>query len=436
MFRSSWADLVGQWCVDYNQRYEKAPGPNIQSAFESWAGDTRNQDVVEIVRQFLQGLSQQYRRLRRNSNSDYVIDMAGKYFNRVQLERLSDTIQADLTTGKVNKAIQRVTGYHRVEMGTGQWIDVLGDKEAIRESLDLQEHESLIKYRDGLGEFFGNRLERDGFIAVMGPDKRGKSFWLLDMAFTALLQRRRVAFFECGDLSQNQIMRRFMIRVSRHPVRPSRVKYPTSIRPDGNGSAIIPYQRRNYREGLTWQKAYKRCRRLTEGQHINSLLRLSCHANDTLTVDHIQHLLNEWKQDDWIPDVIVIDYADILNMNYPGLEGRERIGHTWKQMRKLSQEQHCLVITATQTDSAAYDATIVSRKHFSDDKRKNAHVTGMIGLNQTPDEKEIGLMRLNWVVLREGWFSEKRCCYVATCFELANMSLRSYYYAHAKRKKQ
>jgi len=46
-------------------------------------------------------------------------------------------------------------------------------------------------------------------------------------------------------------------------------------------------------------------------------------------------------------------------------------------------------------------------------------------LNQTPKEKEKGYMRLNWVVLREGWYSERRCCYVATCFELANMSVRS-----------
>jgi hypothetical protein len=83
------------------------------------------------------------------------------------------------------------------------------------------------------------------------------------------------------------------------------------------------------------------------------------------------------------------------------------------------------VLTATQSDSAAYDAKRISRKHFSNDKRKNAHVTGMIGLNQTPDEKTEGYMRLNWVVLRESFYNEKQYCYVATCFELANMAVRS-----------
>jgi hypothetical protein len=83
------------------------------------------------------------------------------------------------------------------------------------------------------------------------------------------------------------------------------------------------------------------------------------------------------------------------------------------------------VVTATQTAARGYDAITQSQKHFSEDKRKLAHVTGMVGLNQTVKEKEKGIMRLNWIELREGWYSERQCCYVATCFELANMAVKS-----------
>jgi hypothetical protein len=57
--------------------------------------------------------------------------------------------------------------------------------------------------------------------------------------------------------------------------------------------------------------------------------------------------------------------------------------------------------------------------HFSENKAKMAHVTGMIGLNQTPQEKRDGIMRLNWVVLREYEFDTDRCLFVAQCLPLA-----------------
>ena len=424
MFQSPYANKVGQWCIDYFGQYEKAPGRHIQSLYESWATDSRNKDTVEIVGQFLDGLNKQYTRLTKDSNSQYVIDLAAKYFNRVKLNQFTDAISGDLVQGKTDKAVDRALNYRKVEMGVGEGIKVFQDKDTIREAFE-EHHEPLIKYTDGLGKFFGNALERDGFIAFQGPEKRGKSFWLLDVAFRAVIQKRRVAFFECGDLSRNQIMRRFMVRVSRQPLYPCDVHYPKSIRRKPNHPPIIRANHKRFKKGLTWRTSYKACREITKHHKLKDALRLSIHFNDTLNVEGIRGLLDEWERDGWIPDVIVIDYADILNMDHTGLEGRDRIDHTWKQLRRLNQERHCLVVTATQTAARGYEVLTQSQKHFSEDKRKNAHVTGMVGLNQTVKEKEKGIMRLNWIELREGWYSERQCCYVATCFELANMAVKS-----------
>jgi hypothetical protein len=428
MFRSGHANKIGQWCIDYYKKYQKAPGRHIQSIFESWTTITQNKDATETVSQFLDTLSRQYRRLRCESNSQYIIDTATKYFNRVKLEHLTETITGDLFQDKVDKAIQRMSNYRQLEMGVGEGINVLEDVDAIRRAFD-EIHEPLITFPDGLGKFFGDRLERDGLIAFQGVEKRGKSFWLQEIGFRGIIQRRRVAFFECGDLSEHQIMRRFMCRVARHPMKAGKYKYPKSIRlKKRENQAPLPlvfYDRRIAKEGLSWRQSYKACKKLTDGRHLKSMWRLSCHFNDTLSVNGIQNILDEWARDEWIPDIIIIDYADILNMDHPGLEGRDRIDHTWKQLRRLSQERHCLVVTATQAAARAYKAQTQGQSHFSEDKRKLAHVTGMVGLNQTVQEKEKGIMRLNWIELREGFYSERQCCYVASCFELANMSVCS-----------
>ena len=64
------------------------------------------------------------------------------------------------------------------------------------------------------------------------------------------------------------------------------------------------------------------------------------------------------------------------------------------------------------------DGRVQSLHNFTEDKRKYGHVTGMLALNQTPTEKDIQGMRLNWLLLREAPFSSYRCLYVGTCFPL------------------
>jgi hypothetical protein len=224
MFRSPWANEISRWCVRYYRKYGKAPGTSMQGIYESYVGNGSpyNKEHANLIGTFLESLSEEYQRLQRESNSDHVMDLAGKYFNRIKLDRLSDAISGDIARGKVEDAEERALAYSRFEIGTGEIINVFDDMEHIRESFE-RNSEPVIKYKDGLGQFFSDRLERDGFIAFQAPEKRGKSFWLLDMAFRAVLQRRRVAFFECGDLSKHQIMKRFMTRVAICPVKPCTV---------------------------------------------------------------------------------------------------------------------------------------------------------------------------------------------------------------------
>ena len=64
-------------------------------------------------------------------------------------------------------------------------------------------------------------------------------------------------------------------------------------------------------------------------------------------------------------------------------------------------------------------------ENFSEDKRKHAHVTGTVGLNQTKEESKIGIMRLNWIVAREMRFNSHKCCHVAGCLDIANPAIKS-----------
>lgn len=428
LFKSQWGNLIGQWCVDFYNEYEAAPKEEIESLFESWAGSVHaDDDTIRIVEKFLGNLSDEYQNYEDASNSNYTIDIASKYFNKVKLKRLSDSISGDVSSGDVEKALNSVNQYGQIEMGSGAGIDVLTDEDAIRESFE-EAQEPIIQYPQALGDFFKGALQRDAFISFMGSEKRGKTWWLLDIAWRAMCQRKKVALFEVGDMSQNQIMRRLMTRAIRKPLTPQKYDYPTFIEKEhGTPMCLVDFDHRETTKSVGWQTALKACKKVlkTKVKSKDSMLRLSCHPNSTLTVAGIKSILQNWERDGWVPDVIVIDYADILAPPIGYKDTRDQINATWKQLRALSQSNHCLVVTATQADANSYTTNTIGRSNFSEDKRKFAHVTGMVGLNATPEEKENGITRLNWIVLRESAFSETHCCHVAGCLAIGNPAIRS-----------
>lgn len=425
MFQSKWANIVADLCVSYFNQYSEPPASAIEGMFEAWAEETQDTATVELVEKFLAGLSNEYKKLAHEINPQFVIDLAGKYFNKVRLRRLSEAVTGDLDRGKHLQAKQRVVDFTHIEMGGDEGVDPFSSADVVREAFE-QAREPVIKYPGALGQFFGDELERDGFIAFMGPEKRGKTWWLLDVAWRAITQRRKVAFFSVGDMSKNQVIRRLMIRASACPSKPARVRKPVSIEVE-DGEPRLRYKFKRFEKGLTWRRAWKAVTKLKKLKLRSKkpLLRVSTHPNDSINVQGIEAILRTWEREEWVPDVIVIDYADILLMDQGGSEHRDKVNKTWKQLRAMSQKRHCLVVTATQSDAASYTVDTMGQGNFSDDKRKLAHVTGIVGLNQSLKEKELGVMRLNWIVVRERESSSLRCVYVASCLDIGNPAVKS-----------
>ena len=99
-FKSRWANLIFKWCTSYYGKYEEAPLNNIEGLYEDWATNAGDEKLVTLVEKFLGGLSDEYEELKEDSNSDYVIDMAGKYFNRVRMENLTEEVGVLLEAGR------------------------------------------------------------------------------------------------------------------------------------------------------------------------------------------------------------------------------------------------------------------------------------------------------------------------------------------------
>lgn len=416
-------NLIGGWCVAYLNKYGRAPDIDILPVFQSWAAaPNRDPALVQGVEDYLRFLSAEREQASEDVNPDYVVDEASKLFNAARAKDACDAVRGLLDAGRVEDALTAMNQFAPVELGASEIIDVDLDEAANAEIFAERTFESLVCFPGALGEFYGQELCRDGFISYMAPEKTGKSFFLLDLAHRAREGRRKVLFFSVGDMSRLQVLRRLAIRRAGLPKEAKTVKKPIRIWIPAEDRFACVETKEKALDGLDLASNLKAARRLQRRQvrSLESYFKLHCYANNTATVKMLDADIVGLKRNGWVPDVVVIDYADILAPP-PGVhEHREQINVNWKQLRALAQTHHCLVVTATQSDTDSYGREFLGRDNFSDDKRKNAHVTGMIGINQLDREKEIGVYRLNWVELREAEFHSKRCVHVAGCLDLGN----------------
>jgi replicative DNA helicase len=156
------------------------------------------------------------------------------------------------------------------------------------------------------------------------------------------------------------------------------------------------------------------------------LFNLSCHHNQSLSVFQLKGALRQLaREEDFVPSMVVVDYADNLMASNEKLSTRDQHALNWDVLRGIAMENNCAVITATQVNRPGYEVKILQMKHISEEKRKIAHVTMLVGINQQPQEKTKGLYRLNCIKNRNNDFSSYRCCYVLSCLPLANPAVLS-----------
>jgi replicative DNA helicase len=132
-----------------------------------------------------------------------------------------------------------------------------------------------------------------------------------------------------------------------------------------------------------------------------------------------------YRDDSFAPDVIVVDYADILKPEDSRQIGRDRLDETWKSLARMAGQRHCLVITASQSNRGSIYKKRVEQDDTAEDIRKLAHVDVMLSLNQTKEEKLNGIMRIGILAHRHRDFNEDFVCYVLQNLETGQVNLDS-----------
>lgn len=386
--------MVCQWCLEFWNTYNRAPGKDIQNIFAQHKTSGRlEDDTVDLIEQLLSNLSEQYES--QGVNEPFILDTAEKYFAKRKLELLQEKLSGWIQTDQIDKAEEAIAGHSRVKRPQSGSVDVLRDKSAIIAAMDEQ-RDILLELPKGLGELIGP-IERGDFLSFIAPMKRGKTFWIEDFAVRLMFRQLKVLFVSL-EMPRNQMMRRIYQNFLAETKMPKEITLPYFDSDDD-----ICYKQLQKR-GISSPAAIKKAEAIAKLIRAGSF-RLICYPAYSANVADIRtELANLAHYDDFHPDAILVDYADILAPEpFAPKDYRHRINETWLELRKLAQDIHGLVITASQSDRSTFSKD-VSEENTSEDIRKLAHVTHMIALNQTKEEKQQQVMRLSVLANRNEEF--------------------------------
>ncbi len=457
-FLSDYTRIISEWCVEYYDVYKKAPVVHIQDILNV-EGENLDPALVRLIEKFLKKIDKEYvQEQNERINKDYLMDKTREYFKERSLSILYKKGQELLDAGKKDRAEELLAKHITIGERISGWLDPF-DNKYIAQTFDNSMENVMFRFDGALGELIGN-FERDQFIGIMGPMKRGKTFWLQEVAFQAVSERYNVIFFSL-EMSGVQMGRRLFKRMTGLSEISGRKIVPIfDCKHNQNGTCIFDVRTNditlyeliedmpsyeqapegyeictycrdsvdpNYKgeyEAATWMTLEYQREKYTEtkvrkkAKQIKTMVgkgrfKIKTYPAFSATVDDIRRDIDELEHHyNFVPDVVVLDYADIFASTRNDLSGREALDVIWKSLRGLAQEKHCLVVTATQTNRKAIEKGKISQIDTAEDIRKVAHVDKMFGLNQTKSEKRRGVMRINMIANRHEDYDEAQTVYV------------------------
>lgn len=228
-----------------------------------------------------------------------------------------------------------------------------------------------------LDEILRGGLEKGELGILLAEPKKGKSIGLLHMGCMALMTHSgRVAHFVLEGTTEQAILR-YLSRLSG-----------------------IPYRRLEMDEDLSPEERNKIAK--IEKKYIGRLDLIPMNQHWNYTVLDIESKLKELESMNRKPDLVVVDYADLLK-SHEKTEKRHEQTEVYRDLKRLAVMKKLAIWTASQARRPSDDRSndyILRAKDISESFEKVRIADLVITLNQTSKEKENGLLRFHLDIYR------------------------------------
>lgn len=234
---------------------------------------------------------------------------------------------------------------------------------------------------------------RKEFTLLAGSYGSGKSFGLTDIGIaTNTLDRVKVLVIAL-EMSAEKVVRRLVQRHFGYASKPGRLPYTTFLK--DNGGQLIDFNV-EYLEvaGLYEENAYDDILRKAAGLKVRPEVIVKGFPSGSLTMDELYAYLDFLHGSiGFVPDMIVLDYMQILKIQNPANK-RAELGQYAIELRGLAQRRNCAMVSALQLNRDGMKDAMARGNNISEDISAAHTADRLIIYNQSEIEKGMGIARL------------------------------------------
>ena len=223
-----------------------------------------------------------------------------------------------------------------------------------------------IEFSPTLNELCSGGLGPEELWVILASTNRGKSSFLLNFAYSALLQNKKVIFYTL-EMSPTKLEARLDSRFGRIPTKTIRDQGPVlasklgqHVRKFGDSELVI--------------KQYPR-----RGASVNTFM------------SHVS-LLEGYH--DFKPDLIVVDYGDIMRSTLNRAEKREEQAEIYGELFYMAQMLKIPVITGCQSNRSGHGMDTVDLTETGESFEKVQIADVVLSINETKEEHDNSKSRL------------------------------------------
>ena len=466
VLQSAYAQTIAGWCFDYYEQFQKAPKKEIEDIYLTHKENGLDQDQKKLIKRFLSSINDEYE-TQETFNVDYILKKAESHFRINALKEFEQGLSDLITGGDVDEAEAMISEFIRVARPETKGIDVL-DPQVILSIFKEEKSNYMFSLPGDLGRTIGP-FERGFLYAVVAPAKVGKTWWLMFFAIMAVLRGYNVLFVSC-EMKETKMVKRIYHSFCSQPISKhagelllpvfdcfanqvnscKKVQRACKVRLLNRDDEKPEFDeaRKKYKpctacrgtkeyEPETWFKKTIKAeltidgavKKATKMEKYNSFrgaqFKLVEFPSNTLTIPQLKtYMSNLEYYENFVPDVIITDYADKFVAENKNSEYRHQINEVWEGHKSIAQEKNCLMITASQSNTAR-SGKDVGQGDWADDIRKFNLVDGAFALNQSPEDKQNGLMRVGILGSRHDEFDLLSEVYVLESKKIARPYLDS-----------
>tara|TARA_R110000824_G_scaffold120991_9_gene276848 strand:- start:724 stop:2022 length:1299 start_codon:yes stop_codon:yes gene_type:complete len=308
-------------------------------------------------------------------HTEFFLDIIEKFAQKSAMrEAITNSIGLlkDDRIGEIEELVRDALCINRnVDLGHAYFSSVLERFERSFQENDGNRHPTVF---DTLTKELEGGLGNKELAMVVAPPGVGKSLYLVNQGVQALINNKKVLYISL-EMSEDRIAARF-----------------------DSVMTLIPQKKLKDSLNLLQKRLELFGAKFPGGQ-----LMIKEFPTGLANINDIRSLLVQLENyEDFKPDVVLIDYLELLRPTREGLAEYQAQQRISEELRGIAVECDVLVWTATQTNRQGRSVKLITDAELADAYGKIRTCDYAISLNQTEEEFDDGVMRCYVMKSRNG----------------------------------